>query len=465
MLKTFRLLIPALLVFMQAPSVGAGSERVDSCIAAQMSIRHIPGLALAVIRDGVPVKVKGYGLANIELNVPVSPRTLFQSGSIHKQFTAALVMLLVERGKIKLDEPISTYFPSSPASWQKFTVRHLLTHTSGIVDHTGDSLGVNFRTDYTEDQLLEKARQMPLAFQPGEQWSYSNAGYVLLGILIHRVSGQFHGDLLQQEILRPLSMETARIISDADITPNRASGYRLEEGEWKNQEWVSPSLNTTAAGGLYVSILDLIQWDAALSSGRILSKASFDQMWSPVRLTSDSLHPYGFGWFLSPVNGRRAVYHPGHVQGFSTYIIRYPDDRLTVIVLTNLSDDNPGKIARSVAGIYVPELAERVPGTIPDKEPAFAPVVESFVGRPDTVNINVSLFTGEFRQKAKSVLKANLALVHKFGPVQSVEMVAYNRDESATTLQYRIRYKASSRIATFIRAKSGEISSFSSTAE
>ncbi len=463
----FRVLfsIFALLLLTQPRTAGAQSDRVDSCIDAQMSVRHIPGLALAVIRDGVPVKVRGYGLANIELNVPVSAQTVFQSASIGKQFTAALVMLLVEQGKIRLDEPIGRYLPNSPGTWQNVTVRHLLTHTSGITDRTTDSVGVNFRSDYTEDQLLEKAQHMPLDFRPGEKWAYSNTGYALLGILVHKVSGKFYGDLLKQYVFQPLSMESARIMSDADIVPNRAAGYRLEKGEWKNQEWVSPSLNSTAAGALYLSILDLMKWDAALASGKILSKSSFEQMWSPVRLTNDSLHPYGFGWFLSPTNGRKTVYHSGGWQGFNNYIARYVDDGLTVILLTNLRPDNPGRIAQAVAGLYIPELAERNPGIIPDRDPGFKPVVESIIGNPDTLYVKSELFTKETRSRAQSYLKTNRDLLNMFGPVHSVEMVGYKEDGNGATLRYRVRYKASSRIATITRTKSGEISSFSSAAE
>jgi CubicO group peptidase (beta-lactamase class C family) len=455
--------VVAILILANIGRLTAQSDRVDSCVAAQMSIRHIPGLALAVIKDGAPVKVKGYGLANVELNVPVSVNTVFQSASIGKQFTAALIMLLVEQGKINLDSPITTYFPNSPAAWEKITVRHLLTHTSGIIDHAGDSLAVNFRLDYTEDQMLEKIRQIPLAFQPGEKWAYSNSGYVLIGILIHKISGQFHGDLMQRYIFDPLSMGTARIISEADIITDRAAGYRLEKGEWKNQDWVSPSINTTAAGSLYFTILDLVKWDSALASGRILSKASYDQIWSPVRLTSDSLHPYGFGWSLSPVNGRRAVSHPGGWQGFNNYIARYIDDRLTVILLSNLSPDNPGKIAQAVAAIYVPALAERVPHNMPDRERSFKPVVESLFGKPGTFNLD--LFVGDYREKAKSGLSSNLSVLNTFGPVQSIEMVGYDPGKNGTTLRYRVRYKAGSRIATINLTKSGEISFFSSTAE
>ena len=149
-----------------------------------------------MIRDGIPVKVKGYGIANIELSVPVNPETIFQSGSVGKQFTSMLVMQLVEQKRIGLDDPISNYLTESPDTWKKITVRHLLTHTSGIADYTTDTLGLDLRADYTEDRLAEKAKRLPLDFQPGERWSYSNTGYVLLGILIHKITGQFYGDCL-----------------------------------------------------------------------------------------------------------------------------------------------------------------------------------------------------------------------------------------------------------------------------
>ena len=439
--------------------------RIDSCIASQMSIRHIPGLALAVIRDGVPLLIKGYGLANLELNVPVTPRTLFQSASVGKQFTAALVMLLVEQGKIRLDEPISTYLPDSPPAWRKITMRHLLTHTSGITDHNGDSLAADYRHDYTEDRMLAQIRRYPLAFQPGDKWAYTNAGYVLIGVIIHRVSGQFHGDLLKRYIFGPLGMETARIVSESDVVPNRAAGYRLDKGEWKNQEWVAPTFNTTAAGSLHISILDLLKWDAALSSGNILSKSSYEQIWSPVRLSNDSLHPYGFGWMLTPVNGHRTIYHPGGWQGFNNFIGRYPDDHLSVILLTNLNPDNPNRIAQAVAGICVPALAVRDPEPVPDCEPAFKRAVEKLVSPPDSLDGLERLFTQGFRPGGLSALKSSRSLINQFGPVLSIEMVGCTRVAGSTTLRYRVRYRASSRIATVIHTEGGEISAFSSSTE
>ena len=242
---------------------------VDALVRAEMREQRIPGLALAVLRDGKVVKAQGYGLANVELNVAVKPETVFQTGSVGKQFAATAVMMLVEEGKVGLDDKLSKYLEGTPAAWQDVTVRNLLTHTSGIADYTGHEYTkarglINLRGDYTEEELYQKLVQLPLNFETGTKWKYSNTGYVLLGFLIHKVTGEFYGDYLQERIFRPLGMSATRIISEADIVPNRASGYELVKGEIKNQGWVSATLNTTADGALYTNVLDLGKWDAAL---------------------------------------------------------------------------------------------------------------------------------------------------------------------------------------------------------
>jgi CubicO group peptidase (beta-lactamase class C family) len=340
------------------------SAKVDAYVNGEMRAEKIPGLALAIVRDGKIVKSQGYGLANLELDVAVKPETIFQTGSVGKQFTATAVMMLVEEGKIHLDHPIGKYLPDSPASWSNVTVRNLLTHTSGVPDYESDSLAkkgaafINLRNDYTEDELFAKFSGLPLDFPPGSKWSYSNSGYVLLGILIHKVAGQFYGDLLQERIFQPLGMTSTRIISEADIIANRAAGYRLVNGEIKNQEWVSPMLNTTADGALYTNVLDMAKWDAALYTEKLLKKGSLDQMWSAVRLNDGKTAPYGFGWDVTEVNGHRLIEHGGAWQGFTMQISRYVDDRLTVIVLTNLDSEHsqPDKIAHELAALYNPAL-------------------------------------------------------------------------------------------------------------
>lgn len=329
------------------------AAKIDDYIRAEMQSQQIPGVALAVVKDGNVVLARGYGFANVEHQVPVKPETIFQSGSTGKQFTATAVMMLVEEGKLSLEDKITKYFTGAPEAWRDITVRHMLTHTSGMGDYPPD---FDMRREYTEDELFQRIKTIPLAFQPGEKWSYSNIAYVMLGILIHKVSGKFYGDFLQERVFKPLDMSTARIISEADIVPNRAAGYRLVNGQLKNQSWVSPSLNTTADGALYLTVYDMAKWDAALYTDKLLKRTTLEQMWTPVKLNNGKTHPYGFGWMLGEVRGHRIIEHSGSWQGFKAQITRYVDDKLTVIVFANQIRANQTKLAHGVAAIINPEL-------------------------------------------------------------------------------------------------------------
>jgi CubicO group peptidase (beta-lactamase class C family) len=328
------------------------NSAVTEYVNAEMARQHIPGLSLLVVKDGKVLQSKGFGLANVELQVPVKPETIFQSGSVGKQFTATAIMMLVEQGKVGLDDPLTKYFSDAPASWNEVTVRELLSHTAGFGDYPKD---FNFRKDWTEDEELKLIESIPLSYPPGTNWAYSNFGYVTLGILIHRVTGEFYGDFLHKHIFQPTGMQTTRIISEADIVPNRSAGYRLVNGALKNQEWVSPVLNTTADGSLYFSILDLAKWDAALYTDKLLKRSSLDLMWTPVRQKNGQPNKghYGFGWFIDDRQGHRCIHHDGAWQGFQTAIDRYVNDRLTVVALSNLEGANPGKITQHVAEMYL----------------------------------------------------------------------------------------------------------------
>ena len=347
----FIALVPGVLFAMQPVAAEQATDSVSAFVRAEMEQQHIPGLTLLVSKSGKPIRTEGYGLSNLELNVAAKPETIFQSGSVGKQFTATAVMMLVEAGKVGLDDPLTHYFPDAPSSWKQVTVRQLLSHTAGFTDYPKD---FDERKDYTEAGLLKIVESIPLAYPPGTSWSYSNMGYLTLGILIHKVTGEFYGDFLQQEIFRPLGMSTTRIIDEADIIPNRSAGYRLVHGQLKNQEWVSPSLNTTADGSLYFSILDLAKWDAALYTEKLLKKSSLAQMWTvaPLRNEQPNSGHYGYGWFIESQEGHRLIEHEGEWQGFETQICRYVDDQLTVVVLTNLAEAKPDRIAHGIARIY-----------------------------------------------------------------------------------------------------------------
>src|SRR5437588_1595764 len=414
------------------------ATKVDDYIRAEMQRQHIPGLSLAVVKDGQIILAKGFGFANVEHQVPVKPETIFQSGSMGKQFTATAVMMLVEAGKLSLADPTSKYFTDAPDGWKNITVRHLLTHTAGTTDYPGD---FDFRRDYSEDELLKRAEAIPLAFQPGEKWSYSNLGYVLLGILIHKVSGQFYGDFLQERVFRPLGMTTARIISEADIVPNRAGGYRLVKGELKNQEWVSPTLNTTADGALYLTVYDMAKWDAALNTEKLLKRSSLEQMWTPVKLNDGKTYSYGFGWGLNEVRGHHIVEHGGAWQGFKSYIARYVDDKLTVIAFVNLIQANQARIAHGVAVIYNPELAPLPPVAIEDKEPQITALAKELIGKAAVGSLESGIFTAEAWPEISRSAPQVSAFLKTLGPLSGIELIERTEQEGNRVYRYRLRYK------------------------
>ena len=317
--------------------------------------KQIPGCAVMVRHEGKVVLSEGYGMASLEHGIRVTPQTVFQSGSMGKQFTAMAVMMLAEEGKLSLDDPISKHLSVPVKKWSRITVRHLLTHTSGLGDYPED---FSLQEDYTEGEMLKMITAQPLGFAPGEKWNYSNLGYVTLGILIHRITGAFYGEFLQERIFDPLGMKSTRIINEADIIPNRAAGYVLKDGVLKNQEWVAPSVNTTADGSLYFTAEDIAKWDEALEAKKLLSPAGFEQMWTPVKLNNGSTAPYGFGWGIRKTESGHAVLeHGGAWQGFATNIARYPDDRLSVVIFCNRAGADAAYIAKKVAKCYVPELA------------------------------------------------------------------------------------------------------------
>ena len=354
--KRFALVLMVLTI-VHAASADTATNRVSNFVSEYLKKNQIPGCAVMVRYNAKVVLSQGYGVANIEHDVRVTPQTVFQSGSIGKQFTATAIMILMEEKKLALEDSISKYL-EVPGSWSAIRVRHLLTHTSGLGDYPES---FSLQRDYTEDELLKMITAQPLASAPGEKWNYSNLGYLTLGILIHKVSGEFWGDFLQQRVLTPLGMKQTRVISEADIIPNRAAGYVLKNGALKNQQWVSPTVNNTADGSLYFTVEDLAKWDEALETRKLITRTSFEQMWTPVGLNNGATAPYGFGWRVARTDsGRATLEHGGAWQGFATYIVRYPEDRLSVAVLCNRAGASARFIAKTIAGLYVPSLAPRV---------------------------------------------------------------------------------------------------------
>ncbi len=422
----------------KSQAVAIDPHRIGGGVRAEMQRQQIPGVSLAIMKAGQIVYAEGFGLANVEHNVPVRPETIFQSGSVGKQFTATAVMMLVEEGKIGLDDGVAKYLPEVPEPWKPLTVRRLLSHTGGMTDYPKD---FDFRSDYTEAELLTRAMQVPLAFAPGEKWSYSNLGYVTLGVLIHRVTGQFYGDFLQERIFKPLGMTTTRIISEADIVPNRAAGYRLVKGQLKNQGWVSPTLNTTADGALYLTTLDMAKWDAALYTSKLLSKSSLDQMWTPVKLNDGTTYPYGFGWSVGEVRGHRLIEHGGSWQGFKAYIGRYVNDTLTIVVFANLAQARVKRIADKVAATCNPELEPPEPKPIEDREPQVTTLVERTLRATAGGTLKAEALTPEFAAEfLPNEARQAAELLRPLGTQTAIALVGREEDGGLRSYRYLVSF-------------------------
>ena len=388
----FRLKTPLIALFLcavtslaQAPLAPLDAKRlasIDDFVQHEMARQRIPGLELGIYSRGRILLAKGYGLANVELNVPVKPETLMQSGSVGKQFVSAAIMMLVQEGKLSLDDSIAKYFPDAPAAWKPILIRNLLSHTSGLAeyesdDRTGPNGPFYLRLDFSEDELAKKIEALPIEWAPGESWAYRNTNYVLLGIAIHRITGIPYAEFLKERIFKPLGMTSTRLISERDIIPNRAAGYEIDDsGELKNQEWVSPTFDSTADGALYFNVLDLAKWDEALYGTKLLRQSSLDRIWTVYPLNNGKPNPgsYGFGWSINAQDGHRRIEHGGAWQGFACHISRYPDDNVTTVVLTNLDagHSNTSVIAHVVAGLVDPALTVPRLEALADNQPGLA---------------------------------------------------------------------------------------------
>src|SRR4051812_7784993 len=326
-----------------------------------MAALHIPGLSLAVVRDGKVIKAQGYGLANLELKVPATKASVYEIGSTTKQFTAAAIMLLVEDGRLRLEDSVRQFFPDAPESWQPITIRHLLTHSSGIQNHVAIPGYLNaFKTSLsgeetpTRAELLKMFFALPSEFEPGETWSYDNTGYILLGFIIEQVSGQTYWDFLDQRLFRPAGMTATRSTATVPLVPGRASGYEWVKDHFENRPVLLPFIGFSA-GSIISTAEDMAKWDIALSAGKLLKPSSLQEMWTPLQLRDGATPPldYGFGWFLDSQHGHRIVQHTGGTPGFSSAFYRFPDDKLSVILLTNHGDRILDQLALEIAGMVV----------------------------------------------------------------------------------------------------------------
>ena len=360
--RTRGVLLPlALMLVAAAPG---RRQDIGDFVRAWIEKQHVPAAAIAVVKDGSLIKAEGYGLADVENRIPARAETVFKIGSLSKQFIATGIMLLVQDGRIAVNDKLSKHLDDTPDAWEAITLRHLLTHTSGLVR---EAPGFDVSKLQPDIDVIKTAYPVALAFAPGEKYEYSNLGYFVLAEVIYRVSGKPWGDFLSERVFTPVGMTATRVTSLTDIVPNRASGYAWKEGQLQNEDdWpaVRPS------GAFLSTVLDLAKWEVALSGDQILKGPTKQEMWTAVRLNDGRTFPYGFGWQLDdwPADSRvptgvPMIRHGGSMNGFRVGYCRWPSQRLAVIVLTNLTNAPYEGLAANIAIRYAPQLrtAPRLP--------------------------------------------------------------------------------------------------------
>ena len=334
----------------------ARADSLDTFINEQIKQRKIPGLSIAVIKDGKVIKATGYGFANLELQVPATQNTVYEIGSISKQMASEALMLLVEDGKVNLDDSINKYLPANaPNTWQKITVRDLLNHTSGLKDWT-EIKEFSYRREYSAEEFIALVKDFPLLFQPKDTWSYSNTNLPLVGIIVEKASGKTYEDFVTDRILKPLNLPSIRFKHQEDVVPNRATGYELRNDKWENGEPFRPKV-IAASGGILATTVDLAKWWEAILQGKIVKQTSLDQMLAAAKLNDGRSVPHGFAFFIDSFNGHKVIQHFGStVGGFGSIVRYYPKEKLTLAVIGNLEDGGFGAeyIAKRVANFYIP---------------------------------------------------------------------------------------------------------------
>ena len=323
--------------------------KVDELLNAHVTVNDFSGTVL-LASGGKPLVMKGYGYANIEWQIPNTPQTRFRIGSVTKQFTSMMVMQLRERGKLKLEDSVCTYVTPCPDAWKPVTIHHLLTHTSGIPSYTGiASWRATNMVPKTIDQIVAMFRDLPLQWTPGEQFAYNNSGYILLGVVIEKVTGKKYEQALQEMILTPVGMKDTGYDWTSTIIPRRASGYSGHGPGLVNAAPLDMQ-QPYAAGALYSTVEDLLKWDQALYGTTLLPEAAKTIMWTPFR------NNYAYGWTIaepSPATfGHRRIAHSGGINGFSSVIMRVPDTNVTAIVLSNNEAGNASAVGRDLLAIY-----------------------------------------------------------------------------------------------------------------
>jgi CubicO group peptidase (beta-lactamase class C family) len=444
-------------------------QNVDRYVQAERKYEGIPGLAVGVLDHGKTLKATGYGDADVRLTIPVDSRTVFNSGSMAKQFVAAGIMLLVQDGKLNLKDSVTQYLKGAPASWKAVRIENLLSHTSGLGDYSTTELTApgapfDFTQNISEEELRKRLYALPVAFDPGSDWTYCNTNYVLLGMVIEKVTGMRWGAFLSERIFKPLQMTSAQAPSLDTKIAERALGYVMVKGALEPEKKTAQIWNSTADGSLYLNVEDLAKWDDALLAGKLLSRTMIDQMWTvfPLNDGKPNSGSYGFGFFIHSMNGHRLIDHEGIWQGVHDYSAIYPDDGLAVAVLTNLAYplSRPQDIGKVVASMYQPALHPAAILPIPDNHTLRTARLRHLLDAIIAGKAAQADFTPEmWKSIGKNVQVRNW--LQSQGPVSTFELVEEATEKDQKELRYRARTTERIFTFTFVLDKEGKIADMS----
>lgn len=439
------------LVLLASAALGGAlrADSVDDYVRAEMADRHIPGLSIAVVRDGKVVKEQGYGAASLELSVPAKPPTVYQIGSLTKQFTATAILRLAQDGKLSVDDKAAQYVEGLPEAWKGITVRQLLNQTSGLPNYRDgiDLPGGAYLKSYTGPDILRLASDRPLLFAPGTRYSYSNTNYHLLGMIVEKVGGKPYGDFLQEHFFGPLGMTATRLNEPTAILPNRAQGYLWDGAALRSSVFAFNPSVAFGDDGVVSTVEDLVKWSVALDGETVLNPASKALLWTPPTLPGGVPTEYAAGWFAARAGTHRLLWHNGATfAGFTGVLFRFPDDHLTLVVLSN-SLDVPGlsstyplyDLTLGLACQYLRDLP-KPPAVLPVKEtdPQMAALVRLVSDQFAQDKLDKSLFAPAFRALlTPAATDPAHALLAPLGKMTSLTLLRRAPDGSAL---YRALY-------------------------
>jgi CubicO group peptidase (beta-lactamase class C family) len=433
---------------------GLASDKIDA-LFAPWSKGYTPGAAVIVIQNGKVLFKKGYGLSNLQTRKPISTNTVFLLASLTKQFTAMAIMMLAERGRLKYDDPLSRFFPEFPLYAEKVTIRHLLNHTAGFPEY--DDLLVQSGTidriwprssaskpssfePTSKDVMKLLAQQQELEFTPGQKWKYSNSGYVILAQIVEKVAGKSFSRFLRENIFRPLGMNKSLLYDETrPRVTNVATSYKQEGGVYKDIDY-TPLNAIYGEDNIYSTVEDMYKWDQALYTEKLVKSATLKEAFTPGSLNDGEVLPYGFGWGVGKFLGLDKVSHSGSWLGFRTYILRFPNQRFTVVILSNVSQLEPAMIASKISKIY---LGEKM--TFPIARRLDTDLLRGYVGKYEFapgVIAEVTLEDGVLWIKPPGQEKSRLLAESPdlFFPESMEEVgLAFKRDEKGTVSSFTVR--------------------------